>query len=150
LTAKKQRIRLPWGFLSVFDCGKMVSEEGEIMQGKRSDRLWLGICAVIIIFSGVLEAMNNGMDALLPLSLGVSVVLYVFSNLDIRKNDERTQLIKGKSGFLAYAIGLISVGVVYASSRANLIDTESGVLIALSIFMISYPLCLVVYSRLNE
>lgn len=120
------------------------------MQGKRSDRLWLGICAVIIIFSGVLEAMNNGMDALLPLSLGVSVVLYVFSNLDIRRNDERTQLIKGKSGFLAYAIGLISVGVVYASSRANLIDTESGVLIALSIFMISYPLCLVVYSRLNE
>lgn len=65
------------------------------MQGKQSNRLWLGICAVIIIFGGILEAMNNKLSAVLPLSLGVSVLLYVFSNVDIGQNDERTQLIKG-------------------------------------------------------
>lgn len=119
------------------------------MNDRKPYHFFFAFLGVVIIFGAILEATNDLSRSILSLSLGISIIFYMFADVDLSHNDERTQMIKMKSGFLSYIIGLVSVGVVYLLSfRFHLISSEVCILIALSIFIISYPMILFLYSRL--
>jgi hypothetical protein len=119
------------------------------LDNRKTYQFLFGLFAIIIIFGGILEAINEIRASILPLSLGFSLLFYTFANVNLAHNDERTQFIKFKSGHLSYIIGLICVGLIYLISlKLHLINLDLSILIAFSILIISYPLLLFVYSRL--
>ncbi|MBA4543759.1 hypothetical protein H1164_12750 [Thermoactinomyces daqus] len=111
------------------------------MDNRKTYQFLFGLFAIIIIFGGILEAINEIRASILPLSLGFSLLFYTFANVNLAHNDERTQFIKVKSGHLSYIIGLICVGLIYLISlKLHLINLDLSILIAFSILIYFLPL----------